>query len=63
MLHYSYNEEPPKTLSRSLRPLQWFSKTRVPFRALFIRVPYYLGDLDGDTNLENYQCTLKPIRV
>ena len=26
---------------------------RVPFRVLFIRVPYYLGDLERDRNLEN----------
>ena len=27
---------------------------RVPFRVLFIRVPYYIGDLKRDPNLENY---------
>ena len=26
----------------------------VPFRVLFIRVPYYIGDLKGDPSLENY---------
>ena len=25
-----------------------------PFRVLFIRVPYYIGDLERDPNLENY---------
>ena len=28
---------------------------RVPFRVLFIRVPYYVGDPERDPNLENYQ--------
>ena len=27
---------------------------RVPFRVLFIRVPYYFGDLKRPPNLENY---------
>ena len=29
-------------------------KIRVPFRVLFIRVPYYIGDQKRDPNLENY---------
>ena len=31
-------------------------QSRVPFRLLFIRVPYYIGDLKRDPNLENYPC-------
>ena len=27
---------------------------RVPFRVLFIRVPYYIGDLKRDPNIEAY---------
>ena len=27
---------------------------RVPFRVLFIRAPYYIGDVNRDPNLENY---------
>ena len=30
---------------------------RVPFRVLFIRVPYYIGDPERDPNFENYQST------
>ena len=29
-------------------------QNRVPFTVLFVRVPYYIGDLKGDPNLENY---------
>ena len=29
-------------------------KTRVPFRVLFIRVPYSFGDLKRDPNSDNY---------
>ena len=29
-------------------------ENRVPFGILFIRVPYYVGDLKGDPSLENY---------
>ena len=25
-------------------------------RVLFIRVPYYIGDIKGDPNFENYPC-------
>ena len=28
----------------------------VPFRVIFIRVPYKIGDLKRDPNLENYPC-------
>ena len=32
-----------------------------PFRVLFIRVSYYVGDLESDPNLGNYQmCTSMP---
>ena len=32
-------------------------KTRVPFyRVLLIRVPYYIGDLNREPNLENHPC-------
>ena len=27
---------------------------RVPFRVYFIRMPYYIGDLNRDPSLENY---------
>ena len=29
-----------------------------PFQILCIRVPYYIGDLNGDPNLENYPLDL-----
>ena len=29
-------------------------KMRVPFRVVIIRVPYYIGDLKRDPNLESY---------
>ena len=31
-----------------------FSKIGSPFRVLFRRVPYYIGDLNKKPNLENY---------
>ena len=31
-------------------------KTRIPFRVLIIRVPYYIRDLERGPNLENYPC-------
>ena len=31
-------------------------QSRVRFRVLFIGVPYYIGDLQRDPNLENYPC-------
>ena len=30
----------------------------VPFGVLFIWVPYYVGDLKRDPNLENYPCMI-----
>ena len=30
------------------------SLTKVPFGVPFIRVPYYIGDVKGDPDLENY---------
>ena len=40
--------------SEPLNPIWAVLKNRVPFRVLLIRVPYYIGDLKGDPNLENY---------
>ena len=33
---------------------------RVPFRVLFIRVPYYFGDLKRRPDLESYPRSRKP---
>ena len=38
-------------------------ETRVHFRALFIRVPYYIGDRKGDPHLENYLYNVKKIYI
>ena len=35
-------------------PQRQFSKLGFPFGVLFIRVPYYFGDLERDPNLESY---------
>ena len=32
----------------------YFFPVRVPFRVLCTRVPYYIGDLKRDPDLENY---------
>ena len=35
----------------------------MPFQVLFIRVPYYIGDLKTDPNLENYSFRARGFRV
>ena len=43
-----------KGLGKALYIGQFSKKIRVPFGVLFIRVPYYVGDLKRDPGLENY---------
>ena len=46
--------ETNKLLGESAKFMRILLQIRVPFRVLFIRVPYSLGDLKRDPNLENY---------
>ena len=37
-----------------MAPIWVVLEIRVPFRVLFISLPYYIGDLNRNPNLENY---------
>ena len=68
VLHYK--EDIIKEKGRSYAPYYGYCRVffismwvtleiRVPFRILVIMVPYYIGDLNGDPNVEKCQCRLR----